>query len=318
MKRLNPHDPEDALNDAFRHLQIRGAIYCRSELRSPWAFSVERRKSAGFHALLEGAGLLEVEGESARHVVSAGDFVVLPRGHRHVMRDSAATQATPLESLIAQNPLEDGIRLKMDGEGHAAVVVCGGFDLEGHDINPLLASLPNLIHVRGEKGRPAPWLRAALRQIDAETRRGRAGAETVIARLSDVLLIQAVRAYFEQLAREAPGKEWLGALRDPQIGAAMALIHRRPEADWSVAALAAKVGMSRSAFSARFRALVGDPPLRYVARWRVHKAAWLLRTSDAKLAEIAERVGYESDVALSRLFKRIAGVSPGSYRRRAR
>jgi AraC-like DNA-binding protein len=317
MKLLHPRSLEDALNDALRHVQVRGAVYCRSELRAPWAFGVERRPSAGFHAMLEGRGWLEVDGEDGRIELSPGDLVVLPHGHGHVMRDSPGTPPTSLAELIARHPLEDGIRLKMGGgRGAATVVICGGFELEEHGTNPLLANLPDVIHIRGKNGRPVSWLRATLRQIDAETRSGLAGGQTLIARLSDVLFLQAVRACFAEQVQDGRGRGWLRALRDPHIGKAIALIHRRPEADWDVASLAAKVGMSRSSFSARFRALVGEPPLKYVARWRVHEAARLLRTSNAKLTEIAERVGYESDVALSRLFKRLAGIAPGSYRRR--
>ena len=139
----------------------------------------------------------------------------------------------------------------------------------------------------------------------------------LIARLSDILFIQAVRAHFSSLVDgKGNGHGWLRALGDPQIGAAIAFIHQHPEHEWKVASLASKVGMSRSAFSEKFRALVGVPPLKYVAQWRIHKATWLLRTSDAKIADIAERVGYDSEVSLSRAFKRFNGVSPGNYRRK--
>jgi AraC family transcriptional regulator, alkane utilization regulator len=316
MEPLNPNNSEDTLNDAFSHLHIRGTVYCRSELRAPWAFSVEKRAGAGFHAVVQGQGWLEIEGEDGKIAVSAGDFILLPHGDGHVMRGSAATQPTQLDELIAQNPLVDGILLKMNGRGAATVLICGGFELEGRSTNPLLANLPKVIRLRGNSGQAIPLLQATLRQIDIETRSGLAGSQALISKLSDVLFIQAVRAYFHELAGDGRGHGWVAALKNPKVGAAIALIHRHPQADWGVASLASKVGMSRSGFSAKFRELVGEPPLKYVAKWRVHRAAWHLRTSDAKLSEIAERVGYESGIALGRAFKRFTGMTPGSYRRR--
>jgi AraC family transcriptional regulator, alkane utilization regulator len=261
------------LNDALSHLHVRGAVYCRSELGAPWAFSVNRRSTGAFHAITRGKGWLEVEGEDQTILVSSGDLVVLPHGHSHVMRDSPESPPTPLDEIIAQNPLEDGIRLKMGGRGPSTVLLCGGFQFEGRSTNPLLANLPNMIHISGRERHPVNWLRATLQQIDIETRSSRPGALALIARLSDILFIQAVRAYFSRLVEGKEGyanNGWLRALGDPQIGTAIAFIHQQPEKEWEVASLASKVGMSRSAFSEKFRGLVGLPPLKYVAQWRVH------------------------------------------------
>ena len=318
LERLDQFSGEDVLNDALSHLHVRGAVYCRSELRAPWAFSVNRRPTGGFHAITSGKGWLEVEGEDRKILISAGDLVVLPHGHSHVMCDSPESPPTPLDEIIVQNPLEDGIRLKMGGQGPSTVLLCGGFQFEGRSTNPLLANLPNIIHISGKERSSVNWLRATLRQIDVETRTSRPGALALIARLSDILFIQAVRAYFSRLVDGKEGSRnngWLRALGDPQIGAAIGFIHQQPEHEWKVGSLASKVGMSRSAFSEKFRALVGVSPLKYVAQWRVHQATWLLRTSDAKIADIAGRVGYDSEVSLSRAFKRFNGMSPGNYRR---
>jgi AraC-like DNA-binding protein len=314
MERLNQFNPDDVLNDTLCHLYVRGALYCRSNLRAPWAFSVDRRPSLGFHAITRGRGWLEVEGEERKILVVAGDFVLLPHGNRHVMRDSSKSRPKPLNEIVRENPLEDGIRLQAGGKGPLTVLLCGGFHVEGRTTNPLLANLPNIIHIKGRNVQSDSWLQTTLRQIELETRATRPGTQTVIARLSDILFIQTVRAYFRELLR-GRGASWVGALKDPQVGAAIALIHRQPEASWDVSSLAARVGMSRSNFSARFSALVGESPLRYLTKWRVQKAAWLLRTSDAKLSEVAERIGYESEIALSRAFSRFMGVPPGKYRR---
>jgi len=322
MKLLTELTGEDALSDVLSLVYVGGAVYCRSDLRPPWAFSIDRKPIAGFHAVARGCGWLKVEGQDGELAVSAGDLVLLPHGHAHVIRDDPGTQSAPLEQIVAANPLENGIRLKMGDRGPLTVLLCGGFELEGGALNPFLANLPSVIHIRASKRRRIPWLEMTLRQLDLETRTIGPGGQTLISRLSDILFIQAVRAYFNGFAGEhhAAGTDsrWIRALKDRQIGAAIALLHRQPEHRWRVSSLASKVGMSRSSLSARFHQLVGDPPLKYLAKWRTLRAAWILRTSDATLAEIATRVGYESEIALSRAFKRFMGVSPGAYRRQKR
>jgi AraC family transcriptional regulator, alkane utilization regulator len=297
------------------HLYVRGAIYCRSDLRPPWAFSMDRKSIGGFHAIVRGKGWLEVEGEKRKIKVSRGDLIVLPHGNAHSLRDTPATSSTPLEEIIAQNPLEDGIRLRMGNRGPTTVLLCGGFQLEGRSSHPLVANLPRVIHIRGRNGSAASWMHSTLHHIEMETRVVRPGARTLIAKLSDILFIQIVREYFNSQVHAGGSNKWIKALKDPQIGMAITNMHRRPENDWTVASLASQVGMSRSTFAAKFTQLLGEPPLRYLARWRAHKAAWYLRTSDEKLSEIARRVGYESETALSRVFRKLMRTSPGAYRK---
>lgn len=221
----------------------------------------------------------------------------------------------PLEEMIAQNPLEDGIRLRVGTRGPTTVLLCGGFQLEGRSTHPLVANLPKVIHIHRKARGAAFWMHSTLQQIEIETRAMRPGAQTLIARLSDVLFIQIIRAYFNSQIAAARNDKWVRALKDRQVGMAITNIHQGPENAWTVASLASQVGMSRSAFAARFTQLIGEPPLRYVARWRALKATWYLRTTDEKLSEIARRVGYESEVALSRAFRRFMGTSPGEYRK---
>jgi len=321
MQLLTRFPGEDALSDVLRHLYVGGAVYCRSDLRPPWAFSMDRKPIAGFHAIARGRGWLKVEGEDGQFPVSAGDLVMLPRGHAHIMRDSPGTRPTPLDRIVAANPLDDGIRLKIGDRGPLTVLLCGGFELEGGATSPLLANLPVVIHIRGNRSRSLSWLQMTLRELELETRSPRPGGQTLISRLSDILFIQSVRAYFNGLVKGKRDREmgpWIRALKDPQIGSAIAFLHRQPDHEWRVDSLASQVGMSRSSFAARFHELVGEPPLKYLAKWRTLKAAWFLRTSDATLAEIAGRVGYESEIALSRAFKRFMGLAPGAYRRQRR
>jgi len=194
MQLLTQLPGEDALNDVLRHVYVGGAVYCRSDLRPPWAFSMDRKPIAGFHAITRGRGWLRVQGEHRQIPVIAGDLVLLPRGHAHVMAGSPSTEPTPLDQIVAKNPLEEGIRLKISDRGPLTVLLCGGFELEGGTINPLLANLPAVIHVRGSKGRSVPWLQMTLQQLELETRSLRPGGQTLISRLSDILFIPAPNA----------------------------------------------------------------------------------------------------------------------------
>jgi AraC-like DNA-binding protein len=172
-----------------------------------------------------------------------------------------------------------------------------------------------VVQFKGDAGTAVRWLEANLQFVASEIASGEPGFETIVSRLADILVVQAVRAH---LARDSAGcKGWLRALIDPQIDRALSLIHEKPEDDWTVESLASKVGMSRSAFAARFAQLVEEPPLTYLTRWRMQKASRLLETSHAGVAEVAKRVGYDAEAAFSKAFKRWIGVAPGAYRRTA-
>jgi transcriptional regulator GlxA family with amidase domain len=169
------------------------------------------------------------------------------------------------------------------------------------------------IHVEGWSAPLGEWMQSTLRLMADEARALKPGGETIVARLADILVIQAIRSWLA--SDPAARRGWLGALQDPQIGRALALVHRDPSRDWSVASLAAVAAMSRSAFAARFQRLAGEPPMRYLARWRMHVATSWLEEGTMALAEMATRLGYESEAAFSRAFKRIVGVAPGAVRR---
>jgi len=201
------------------------------------------------------------------------------------------------------------------GEGAETQLVCGSFRLERADAHPLLEFLPPLLHLRPAENAAAEWMEATLRFLARETREARPGTETIVSRLTDVLFVQVLRAWIETAPEGRGG--WLGALRDRQIGAALAHLHRSPDRGWTNASLAEAVGMSRSRFAARFTALVGEPPLTYLSRWRLETAAGLLGDGALGLAEVAARVGYESEAAFSKAFRRRFGTPPGAYRRRA-
>jgi AraC-like DNA-binding protein len=192
--------------------------------------------------------------------------------------------------------------------------LCGAFTFSGDGARPLLTALPEAIHVRGEKGRMMPWLESHLQAVACELTSGRPGAAMVIARLSEVLFVQAVRAHLADLPPDAVG--WTAAAHDPHVSRALALVHREPERDWTIASLGAAVGLSRSSFAARFQAVMGQAPLAYLTTWRMHRARGMLRNPAVSIAQVADRVGYASAAAFTAAFKRATGGTPGAWRRR--
>lgn len=316
MPLLTQFPPQDLLSEVLHAISLRSVVFCRCELRAPWGFCVPAREKTGFHAITAGRCRLELGDERTAVEVEAGDLLLLPHGHAHIMRDPAGARTISFEQALAENPLDSQRVFRSGGAGNLTSLLCGEFILEDRRINPLLAALPPLILIRGQDGDAVPWLRVTLDHVREEVRATNLGAEAVLTRLADVLFIQALRAHFHATSDAPQG--WIGGLKDPQIGAALSLMHRRYSEPWTVALLAREVAMSRSTFSERFKELIGEPPLSYLARWRLHSASRLLRSSDAKLAQVARRVGYESDVAFHRAFKRVVGRSPGEYRRQAR
>jgi AraC-like DNA-binding protein len=315
MRNLSNAIAHDVLSDVLASVRFRSTIMCRSELTAPWGFAVLGRDFATFHVVLEGGGFVEVDGVEGRIRLSEGDLVILPHGSAHVVRDSPSSPATRLEELIAGGSLDVRGTLRSGGRGARSVLVCGGFYFEDRNTNPLLSSLPRIIHLRGRSRGVAGWVKLTLDFLRSESDDARPGGDAVITRLADILFIEALRDY--SLSREAQESGFAVALRDPRIGRSLALLHRRPQAAWDLARLAKEAGMSRTAFATRFHELVGEPPLKYATRCRMDRAAGLLRASDTPIAQVAERVGYDTEIGFGRAFKRHTGISPAAYRRRA-
>jgi AraC family transcriptional regulator, alkane utilization regulator len=302
----------DALTEALNGIRLRSTIHCPSELSGRWGLRIGGDGGAPFSLILQGHAYLEVEG-CAPIRLEAGDFIILPHDTPHTVKSAPDSPTEPLACLLERIPTsEDGIwRL---GSGDEKTVAIGGyFYFEEAETSPLLHALPPLLLVRGEQGKAVKWLETTFQFIACEACSGRPGAQSVITRLSDILFIQAVRAYVASLPEGE--NNWLRAMTDPQISQALTLIHQQPEQPWKVETLASEVAMSRSAFAARFTQLVGEPALHYVTRWRVHRAALLLKGSKRTVAEVAISVGYQSEAAFSRVFKQWTGHAPAAYRR---
>ncbi len=312
MELLSDFDPSDQVSQLLRVIRIRSTVYCRSLMAAPWGFGVQAHGDPAFHVVTAGRCWLEVDGEPGQIPLAAGDLALLPAGSSHWMRDEPATPATELEEILAATPLDQHGRLRYGGGGPRTGLLCGGFAVEGGPAHPILRALPPVVVIRGDSGRPVAWLSATLELLSAETTDDAPGAQEVVTRLADVLLTQALRTALNQL--QASGRAGLLALGDRQIASAIGLIHSQPEYTWTVGELAGKVALSRSAFSARFRELVGESPLRYITRTRLAHAAALLRSTDASLAQIAARAGYGTEFSFGKAFKRTFGIAPGAYR----
>ncbi|NJM05312.1 AraC family transcriptional regulator [Candidatus Gracilibacteria bacterium] len=303
----------DVLTSVLETLRFHSTLYCRVEIGAPWGLYFAPTRVATFHVIDRGSCWLRLDGATPVLPLAGGDLVVFPHGAGHQLGDTPETLPITTIQLDKDIPSEPEVRC-YPNTGGTTRFLCGLFDITQPAGHTLLALLPPLIHIKGEDGQSVPWLEAMLKFLASEVGSGRLGSDTLVRRLTDMLFVQVIRAWVET----SPVQEgnWLAALRDPQIGAALALMHRYPERSWTVATLAGTVSMSRSAFAARFSYLVGDPPLQYLRRWRIQKAIEMLLHTEHRIAEIASSVGYESEVSFSQVFKRQIGHAPQEYRRR--
>ena len=311
---ISPSDWRERLfADLLQSVHLRSSVYFRPELGAPWGFSLADHGTA-FHIVAEGKCWVQVTGVSQAVELVAGDFVVVPRGDAHIMRDSATSTIVDFFDLAKRSTPDNKGVFRAGGNGTVTKLVCGGMQFDNGATDPLLAVLPALIHVKGKEGKGATWLQATVSQVLEELDSLSAGAQAVVTRLADILFIKAVRRHFEQNIDTAQ-YGWLAAIRDTHIGPALAQLHARPREAWTVASLARQVALSRSLFAERFAELVGEPPLRYLKRLRLNAAAMRLRSTNDKLSAIAADAGYESAAAFTKAFKRILRKTPGEYRR---
>ncbi len=304
----------DALSGTLSLLEVRGSVFCRAALSRPYAVHTKGSEAAIFHVIVRGAGWIEVAGMDQPTPFRAGDLLVLPHGHPHVLCDPPGTRSVHIRALPS-DPGADGLPCVHHGGGGVDTsILCGSFHFGAEARAALLPSLPPLIAASGTAGSTAAWLDATLRLLADEVASDRPGAAIVVERLADVLFIQALRAWVTQ--QQDQGGSWLVALGDPQLSRALAALHEHPGQHWTAARLARAAGMSRSAFYQRFERAVGEAPAAYVTRWRMLVARRGLRRGDS-IYQVAERVGYTSEAAFSRAFKRAVGASPSVWRREA-
>ena len=295
-------------------LRIGSSVLCRSVMAAPWGFGIAGRDVGSFHMLLEGHGWLEVEGAPGPIGLGSGDVVVLPTGKAHWMRDSPGSTAPPLTSILATHDVTDGeLRFGGDDDGPVTEVVCGVFGFEATARAPWIDMLPPVV-VSEAAPDDGGWRPAVIRALREEARRPTDGGSIVVNRLLESLIGDALRAELTRsLGDEGPDVQ---VLADARIGRVLVALHDHPERPWTVRSLAKVAMMSRSAFSDRFRDRVGRAPIRYLTDLRLTRAAALLRSTDAIVADVARSVGYGSEETLSRAFKARFGEAPTTFRTR--
>jgi AraC-like DNA-binding protein len=312
----------DALSDILRVVRLKGGVFLHAEFTDPWCVA-SRSSVADFGGMLEGAGhlilyhyvvqgRLEARIEGADPVkIEAGEVVLFPRNDPHVMGSNL--DLAPVDSHRIVQPDGDLLAIRYGGGGDPTRVVCGFLGCDQMEGNPLLATLPAILRLDTRQGSAAAWIRSSFQFAAEEIAARRAGTDTVLAKLSELLFVEAVRRHVETLPSHETG--WLMGLKDRFVSHTLALIHANPSKSWTVDDLGREVGLSRSALSDRFARLIGEPPMRYLARWRLQVAAQRLRHSDLPMARIAEAIGYESEAAFNRAFKKAYGVPPATWRR---
>ena len=309
----------DPLSDLLRVVRLDSAFFYAVEAREPWSVeAVPARELSprilpdaehliSYHILTEGRAYGGLLGEPQVELLP-GDVIVFCHGDPHVMSSGRGIRAGPDVHSSAPERYPHTVMLGDEGPAGASFV-CGFLGCDRLPFNPLLAALPRQMHIRGMSN---AWLGSFPRQVTEESRLGRAGADTVLTRMAELMFIEVLRRYIDDLPPGQTG--WLAGLRDEAVGHALTLLHNQPRRAWTLAELAHEAASSRSSLAKRFTELVGQPPMQYLTQWRMQVAANLLAQSGAKVATIATDVGYESEAAFSRAFKKASGLAPGAWR----
>jgi AraC-like DNA-binding protein len=308
----------DVIGEILEAVHLRTAIFGKLDLGAPWRLRLPERQYLSFYIVARGSAWLELRGVRPRLALGAtelplstGDAVILPHGSAHELRDVNRSDVAP-QSFDYDACPRHAHAAQLGGDGPVTSIIIGHFTLGSAPRNALLASLPAAIHLPAGAMSASPQLAGLVPLILSESASPGAGGSIVLARLADLLFVHALRVWTSTAGQSACG---LRAVADPAIGGALRLMHGRPAEPWTVERLASSVAMSRSAFAARFTELVGEPPLQYLARWRMTLAAQRLREDDGVLADVAQAVGYANPVAFSKAFARMQGVGPGTFRR---
>jgi AraC-like DNA-binding protein len=331
---------QDILSDVLRSVRLRSAVFYFVSGEGDWVAEAPASREIAdavmpdaehvieYHVVTAGQCWAAITGEQPRKL-NHGDVILLPQGDAHVVSSSPGMRANPgvdkyFEMERNQRPFRvhysNGaapVSVDRDGDrssefrtpAHATTLVCGFIGIDARPFNPLLATLPRLLHLQGAGGRSEQFAQLAAE----ESAHKRPGSEALLERLSEMMFVDAIRRHVEQLPEQSTG--WLAGLKDRFVGRALALLHERPSVQWTVEELSKQVGLSRSAFHDRFVELIGQPPMQYLTQWRMQAASRLLRETRASVASVALDVGYDSEAAFARAFKRAAGVPPAAWRR---
>ena len=318
----------DALSAALSSVRMTGAIFADAICSAPWGFAVPAidaleqvvhmlapgtERVVGYHLVTEGKALVGLEA-SEDVALTAGDIVIIPHGDPHRVTNGTPSKLIDTSPALAKWLAGDVSSMELGGGGERTHFVCGYFGCERHAARLFLAGLPSLIKINLRTDAAGRWLENSIRHLLDEAKSRRPGGAVVLSKMAEAFFIETLRRYMQQLPLEQRG--WLAGARDPVVGAALALLHRQPCHSWTVSELAAEIGASRSLVAERFVLFLGEPPLTYLVRWRLQLAARLLQTTQKTILQVAVDVGYESEAAFNRAFRREFGLPPAQYRRK--
>ena len=305
----------DVLSESLRRVRLGNQVYGRLELTAPWGMRVDIPSKLSFLAVARGSCLLQTK--ERRLTLAAGDLVLLRAGLTHTIKDRPTSRAASVAEVYAQRGGRCGGVVRYGGGGAPTTLLSVAFELETTHLDPLRTGLPEVLYVPGDDGGlTTRWLESTLQIMASEMSAQEPGYELVASRLADVLFVKALRSHARTTTCELGG--WLRGLSDPELGAVFQRMHEQLDEPWTVATLARVARMSRSAFASRFTSMLGMAPLTYLTRLRMHRAAEMLATEQRSTTEIAAAVGYETDSAFVKAFKRHIGETPGAYGRRMR
>ncbi len=316
----------DALSDLLRVVRLTGGVFLHAEFTAPWCIFSQvtpqdcrplldgAEHMVPYHYVVEGHLIAQIP-NSAPVEAEAGEIILFPHNDGHLLGSQLDLPPVPSREVVRVSPETGLFVIRHGGGGARTRVVCGFLGCDRLDGNPLAAALPPVMRFDARQGSAASWIRSSFEFAADEIAAGRAGSGTVLAKLSELLFVETVRHFVETLPDKQTG--WLAGLKDSFVSRALGLLHRRVAKQWTVDDLGREVGLSRSALAERFTRLIGEPPMRYLARWRIQLAAHQMRNNDTPLVRIAEEVGYESEAAFNRAFKRHFGIPPAAWRKEA-
>ena len=314
----------DVLSHALNAVHMSSAIFYYAECTAPWGFAVPSLQQVAhmlapdverlvpYHLVTEGRALVTFE--DGIHVeLEAGDVVIIPLGDAHTVSNGRPKELVDSGKSLGKYLSGDLRTMSLGGGGERTGFICGYFGCERNADRLFLAGLPRMIRINARADPTGKWLEDSIRYLVGEADRSRPGQSILLSRMAEALFVETLRRYMERLPAEHVG--WLAGARDPIVGSALALLHRQPSTPWTVNELATSVGTSRSVLTERFARFLGEPPLTYLAAWRLQLAARLLTQGVKPIAQVAFEVGYESQAAFNRAFKREFGLAPGQYRK---
>jgi AraC-like DNA-binding protein len=317
----------DVLSEVLKVVKLQGALFYNGEFSAPWSVqathspTLARYVAPGaehvmmYHLVTEGRASVRMENGECVHLVE-GDLVMIPHGNPHIVENGSPTKTIDNSKQVA-DVLAQGLKVcRIGGGGEITKLICGYMACEPRLSRVFLSGLPPVFKVSIRNDAAGRWLENSIRFSVNEADSTRAGVEAMLAKLSEVLFVETLRAYIAQLSPEQTG--WLAGARDAEVGKALALMHRKPSSPWTIARLAKEAGVSRSVLAERFRHYLNEPPMAYLTRWRLQLGAQMLTSTSYSVAQIASEVGYESEAAFNRAFKREFAAPPARFRAKAK